>query len=72
MSADFTDFKQDKEVSQVMTMRERWKLEDRSEGFGEGRAEGQAKQKADTLQKLAAFIKEGLTPEEILTQLQHA
>ena len=71
-SGSFTAFKEDKEVSQVMTMRERWKLEDRSEGFGEGKAEGQAEGKADTLKKLAAFFKEGLTPEEIMAALQHA
>ena len=61
----FIKFQQDKEVPDMISLQQRW-LE---QGEARGEARGEAKATSTMLEKLAALVKDGIIPNEVLQQL---
>ena len=66
LNASFDNFKDDKEVAFVYSLKERWTNEGRIEGIEDGIAQGKAEGKAEGINILAELLKNGLSLDEAL------
>jgi len=69
IKASFQEFKEDKEVVEMFTFRERWERDAaaraRVEGRGEGRTEGRTEGVLNTADRVLDLLKNGVAPTEI-------